>query len=196
MGHHFKHLFNMTDDSDLFRTHEELEADGWQLDGNVFVRAGKRMLPLYEAKMARLLRPSLRRPDNSGTAVNRQNQPRYLTEKELQDPRRSAIPLYWIAEDGLIPTRRNGKDVKVPGVSERLAELEWERGWLCGWCDVTAPTNERTAIPAFVPRTAVGHKFPLDVPARQLPSWLRRSSPRRVRWSSISSAGRRSAAST
>ena len=42
----------MTDDSDLFRTREALEADGWHLHGNVFTRAGKRMLPLYEAKMA------------------------------------------------------------------------------------------------------------------------------------------------
>ena len=46
-----KNLFNMTDDSDLFRTREALEADGWHLHGNVFTRAGKRMLPLYEAKM-------------------------------------------------------------------------------------------------------------------------------------------------
>ena len=44
-------LFDMTDDSDLFRTRETLEADGWHLHGNVFTRAGKRMLPLYEAKM-------------------------------------------------------------------------------------------------------------------------------------------------
>ena len=44
----------MTDDSDLFRTREALEADGWQLHGNVFTRAGKRMLPLYEAKMVHL----------------------------------------------------------------------------------------------------------------------------------------------
>ena len=48
----FKRLsFDMTDDSDLFRTREALEADGWHLHGNVFTRAGKRMLPLYEAKM-------------------------------------------------------------------------------------------------------------------------------------------------
>ena len=51
----------MTDDSDLFRTREALEADGWHLHGNVFTRAGKRMLPLYEAKMVALLRSSRRR---------------------------------------------------------------------------------------------------------------------------------------
>jgi len=160
-----KNLFNMTDDSDLFRTREELEADGWHLEGNAFARAGKHMLPLYEAKMVDFFNHRAADVVKSETAVNRQNQPRYLTVKELQDPARSAIPLYWITDEGLIPTRRNGRDVKVPGVSERLAELEWERGWLCGWCDVTASTNERTAIPAFVPRAAVGHTMPLMLPS-------------------------------
>ena len=61
MGHHPKNLFNMTDDSDLFRTREDLEGDGWRLDGNVFVKEGKRMLPLYEAKMVDYLQPPRRR---------------------------------------------------------------------------------------------------------------------------------------
>lgn len=59
-------LFNMTSDSHLFHTREELEAEGWTLVGNVFERtvihqAGghqeertERMLPLYEAKMLHL----------------------------------------------------------------------------------------------------------------------------------------------
>jgi hypothetical protein len=157
-------FFHMTDDSDLFRTREVLESDGWRLCGDVFVRSGKRMLPLYEAKMVDFFNHRAADVIKSATAVNRQNQPRYLTVEELQDPARAAIPLHWIVEDGLIPTRRNGRDVKVPGVSLRLAELEWERGWLCGWCDVTASTNERAAIPAFLPRVAVGHTFPLMLP--------------------------------
>ena len=160
----FKRLFDVTDDSDLFRTREALEADGWHLHGNVFTRAGKRMLPLYEAKMADFFNHRAADVIKSETAVNRQNQPRYLTVKELQDATRLAIPLHWIAEDGLIPVRRNNRDVQVPGVALRLAELKWERGWLCGWCDVTSSTNERTAIPAFLPRAAVGHKFPLMFP--------------------------------
>ena len=160
----FKNLFNMTDDSDLFRTREALEADGWHLHGNVFIRAGKRMLPLYEAKMVDFYNHRAADVIKSATAVNRQNQPRYLTVAELQDPARAAIPLHWIAEDGLIPTRRNGRNVKIPGVSLRLAELKWEWEWLCGWSDVTASTNERSAIPAFLPRVAVGHTFPLMLP--------------------------------
>jgi hypothetical protein len=159
-----KNLFNMTDDSDLFRTRKDLEGDGWRLDGNVFVKDGKRMLPLYEAKMVNFYNHRAADVVKSETAVNRQNQPSYLTGTELQDPHRCAIPLSWIAEDGFIPTVRNRKDVEVPGVSRRLEGVEWDRDWLCGWCDVTSATNERTAIPAFIPRVAVGHKFPLMFP--------------------------------
>jgi hypothetical protein len=157
-------FFHMTDDSDLFRSREQLEGDGWKLHGNMFVRGGKRMLPLYEAKMVNFFNHRAADVIKSGTAVNRQNQPRYLTPAELQDADRFALPLHWITETGLIPTRRNGKDVEVPGVSQRLDELGWDRDWLCGWCDVTASTNERTAIPTFLPRAAVGHTFPLMLP--------------------------------
>ncbi len=44
-------MFHMSNDSHLFRTREQLEADGWTLHGNVFHRGEHRMLPLYEAKM-------------------------------------------------------------------------------------------------------------------------------------------------
>lgn len=163
-GMAFKRLFDMTDDSDLFRSRERLEGEGWELRGNVFERGGERMLPLYEAKMVDFFNHRAADVVKSLTAVNRQNQPKYLIAKELQDPARSALPLNWIQEEGDIPTRRNGRDVDVKGIERRLTEERWEHDWLCGWCDVTASTNERTAIPAFLPRTAVGHTYPLMLP--------------------------------
>lgn len=159
-----KNLFNVTDDSDLFRTRQKLETEGWKLDGNVFSKDGKRMLPLYEAKMVDFFNHRAADVVKSETAVSRQNQPRYLTEEELQDANRLALPLHWIAEDGLIETRRKNKDVEIPGVDLRLADVKWDCDWLCGWCDVTSSTNERTAIPAFIPRTAASHTFPLMLP--------------------------------
>src|SRR6266567_1173121 len=158
-GIRFKNLFNMTDDSDLFRTREQLEREGWRLHGNVFTRDGKRMLPLYESKMAHHFDHRW----NSFYGTGNDDR-RHLSLSEKQDPTTAAAPRYWIAEGGLIQTARNGKDVKVPGVSERLGELKWDRGWLCGWRDVCRATDERTAIPAFLPRAAVGHKFPLMLP--------------------------------
>jgi hypothetical protein len=83
---------------------------------------------------------------------------------EKQNPAAQPEPRYWILDDGKIPTHRNGKDVEIPGISERLAELAWDRGWLCGWRDVARATDERSAIAAFIPRAAVGHKYPLMLP--------------------------------
>lgn len=160
----FNRLFDMTDDSDLFHTREQLERDGWDLHGNIFTRDGQRMLPLYEAKMVDFFNHRAADVVKSETAVTRQNQPSYLTRSELDQPDRLAIPLHWIAKDGLIPTERKGKVVKIQGVELRLDEIKWQRPWLCGWCDVTSATNERTAIPAFLPRTAVGHTLPLMLP--------------------------------
>jgi hypothetical protein len=50
-GVEFLRMFDMANDSHLFRTREELEAQGFRLQGNVFVCGTERYLPLYEAKM-------------------------------------------------------------------------------------------------------------------------------------------------
>ena len=152
-------FFHTTDDSDLFSTREKLEVAGWQLHGNVFTRDGERMLPLYESKMAHHF--DHRWNSYYGTGNDDR---RHLTLIEKQDPSVEAEPRYWIAEDGLIPTRRNGKDVKIPGVSDRLAQLRWERKWLCGWRKITKGSNERTAIPSFLPYAAAVESFPLMFP--------------------------------
>ncbi|MDT0343507.1 Eco57I restriction-modification methylase domain-containing protein [Streptomyces litchfieldiae] len=155
----FKRLFDMTDDSDLFRTEKELEDEGWGREGNVFSLDGVRVLPLYEGKMAHHF--DHRWNSYHGTG----NEDRWrLTLSEKQDPMVSAAPRYWVAEDGDVPVIRSGKDVNVPGVARRLEEVAWEHDWLCGWRDVCRTTDERTAIAAFLPRTAVGHKFPLMLP--------------------------------
>ncbi|WP_199729329.1 DNA methyltransferase [Micromonospora sp. M71_S20] len=151
--------FHMTDDSDLFRERERLIAEGWELVGNVFTRNGERMLPLYEGKMAHLFDHRWNSYFGTGNEDRRR-----LTLTEKQDPSAVAYPRYWIAENGLIPTTRRGRQVEIPGVALRLAQLGWDRDWLCGWRDVTNATNERTSICSFIPRTAVGHKFPLMLP--------------------------------
>lgn len=90
---------------------------------------------------------------------------RRLTTTEKQDPMVEAQPRYWIAEDGLILIRRRDRDVEIRGVSGQLAELKWKYEWLCGWRKITNATNERTAIPSFLPRAAALDSFPLMFPA-------------------------------
>ncbi|MET7747857.1 DNA methyltransferase [Micromonospora sp. NPDC005367] len=139
-------LFNMSHDSALFVSQSELEKDGWALVGNVFVKGESKMLPLYEAKMVSFFDHRAADVIKSQTAAKRQNQPNYLTAKEHDSPDRLAQPNHWVAEQE---------------VSKKLRAMGWEHQWLFGYCDVTSATNERTAIPALLPRVAVGHTFPL-----------------------------------
>ncbi|MCY9784193.1 N-6 DNA methylase [Nocardiopsis sp. EMB25] len=154
----FKNLFNMTDDSGLFRTRVELEDEGWSLDGNVFVRDGQRMLPLLEGKMVHHFDHRWNTFTGAGPGCIRQ-----LTNAEKQSQTEVAMPRYWVPEHDTRGDKigRHGYPDVREGVATRLRALGWERGWLYGWRDVCRATDERTAIPALIPCTAVGHTFPL-----------------------------------
>ena len=51
----FNRMFDMASDSHLFRTREQLELDGWTLEGDVFHKDDEKYLPLYEGKMTSVL---------------------------------------------------------------------------------------------------------------------------------------------
>ncbi|MFG2504940.1 Eco57I restriction-modification methylase domain-containing protein [Streptomyces rubiginosohelvolus] len=155
----FKQFVNLTDDSDLFRDRTQLEQEGWHLEGNVFARAEEHMLPLYDAKMAHLFDHRW----NSYYGLGNDDYENVPLEVK-QDPHGVAQPRQWIQDIGHVPTTRNGKEVDVPGIAERLHDLEWSHGWLLGWRRVARATDERTAIPALLPRVAVGNTYPLMFP--------------------------------
>jgi len=145
-GIKFLRMFDMSNDSDLFRTRDQLEVDGWVLEGNVFQRDDDRYLPLYEAKMFDLYDHRRARVVISETATIRQGQPEYLTDDEHADPTNLPSPRAWVAE---------------PEVIARLDS--WKRLWLLAFCNVTSPTNERTLVAATVPRAGVGNSAPTVV---------------------------------
>lgn len=105
-GIRFATMFYMSNDSHLFRTREQLEADGWRLEGNVFVKAegsrevgsreigaeerGERYLPLYEAKMFHHYDHRWATYANGVT--------RDLTLVEKNDPACVVLPRYWVSE--------------------------------------------------------------------------------------------------
>ncbi|CAL9341414.1 hypothetical protein SUDANB106_00284 [Streptomyces sp. enrichment culture] len=158
-GMTFKNLFNMTDDSDLFRSRELLKAEGWELRGNVFERGSERMLPLYEGKMAHLFDHRWNTFHNTGNEDRRR-----VKDSEKNQPDTLPLPRYWVAERGTVSTVRKNKEVDVPGVAVRLERLQWVHKWLCGWRYVARSTDERTAIPALVPLSAPNEKLPLMLP--------------------------------
>jgi len=84
-------LFNMTSDSSLFRTREQMEADGWSLTGNLFRRGRDRYLPLYEAKL-------IHQFDHRWATYLNDDDTRDLTSREKNNPDRLVMPRYWVGE--------------------------------------------------------------------------------------------------
>ncbi len=153
-GVRFSTMFHMSNDSHLFRTREQLEAEGWRLVGNRFVRGGELCLPLYEAKMAQIWDHRAADVVKSATAVQRQAQPQALNLDEHRDPTRSAIPLYWVLNSDVTSALVDG----------------WVWQWLFGFTNVSSPTNERSFLPTIIPFAGVGNSFPLMLPITQGPS--------------------------
>jgi hypothetical protein len=135
-GVEFLRLFDMSNDSGLFRTEKELESKGWTLRGNVFHLGSERYLPLYEAKMADSFDHRAADVVTSATAVVRQGQPAELSLADHKDPNRFPRPRFW-----------------VPGV-EVDARLSGQcgRASLLGWRRITSPTNARTLLVSVLPR--------------------------------------------
>ncbi len=144
-GVRFATMFHMSNDSHLFRTREQLEAEGWRLVGNRFVRDGKAHLPLYEGRMvdhfdhrAAAVGVNPDTPFRSGTTIE-------TSAKEHDDPQFLAMPRYWVSPEDV--------DLRIPN--------DYQEGWFAGFKDISSATNQRTFIGSIIPRTAVGNKIPL-----------------------------------
>ncbi|MBX6754782.1 MAG: N-6 DNA methylase [Thermorudis peleae] len=163
-GVEFLRMFDMANDSGLFRTRKELEAAGYRLVGNVFVRGEERYLPLYEAKLLHQFDHRWASYGGPGrwNAAPEGNGPPWLeqsardwddavklTEAAKADPELVVLPRYWVAE----------REVEA-----KLAEKGWSRSWLLGWRDIARSTDERTLIASVIPRVAVGDTFLLMLP--------------------------------
>lgn len=137
----FGRMFDMSNDSHLFRTRDELEKAGWELSGNIFyptkdVKSENnehRFLPLYEAKMIHQF--------NHRWATYNGMKIRDAEPKELASKNFSVIPRYWVSE---------------ADVEENLKAMKWKHPWLAGWRDICRATDERTVISTIWPNTAAG----------------------------------------
>ena len=92
-GIRFDRMFDMSNDSRLFRTREQLEADGWKLAGNVFRRETEEHLPLYEAKMVHHF-------DHRWASYQVKGGKEAAIDVSLQDkenPDLTVLPRYWVA---------------------------------------------------------------------------------------------------
>ncbi|WP_174278845.1 Eco57I restriction-modification methylase domain-containing protein [Sphingomonas bacterium] len=133
----YRRMFDMTNDSHLFRTRADLEADGWySKQGTYGLSKGEaRAVPLYVGRMfwqfdhrasnVTVNEKNLHNPANSETVTVAEKQ-RWSFEPE---------PQYWVDWDDVKP----------------------QRTWTLAFRDIARPTDARTIISAVLPGTAYGN---------------------------------------
>ncbi|URM91577.1 N-6 DNA methylase [Streptomyces sp. MRC013] len=165
-GVKFQLMFMMNSDSGKFHTRKHLIADGWHLEGNIFIKSGARMLPLYEAKM---LHHYDHRFSTYENATEKQlavgTLPRFTVDQH-QDASAVPLPRYWLSEKDVSTDKvdKFGKPVMEPGVHSRLAAKGWDREWLFGWRDICRASDERTMINFVLPRVGTPDSTLLMLP--------------------------------
>lgn len=136
-GVSFMRMFDMSNDSHLFRTRQQLEAEGFSLWGNKMKRGDEVWLPLYEAKM--IWHYDHRYGSYAG--VESRTSTQTPTPDQYQDPNYQILPWYWVEES-------------------KVKEMTEEK-WFIGFRDITNNTNERTAIVSAIPFSAISNKLPI-----------------------------------
>lgn len=150
-GVRFLRMFDMSSDSHLFRTRNQLEAEGFRLEGNVFVKGDPhsplaiRYSPLYEAKM--IWHYDHRFGTYEGVTDRSSTHLPTPDDRQHADPHFLALPWYW---------------VDAAEVQARLGA--WTRGWLLGFRRIARSTDERTAIFTIMPRVGAGDNVFLMLP--------------------------------
>ena len=138
----YTRMFDMTNDSGLFRTRAELEEreGAWPVGGNRFGSPSGDWVPLYEGKMVQAFDHRA-----ANIVVNPENrhrpaQPVPATPEQHRDPDWLPNPQFWVKES----------ETSFPGAP-----------YLLTFKDVTAPTNVRSMIAALIPGFGVGNTLPI-----------------------------------
>ena len=147
-GVRFLRMFDMANDSGLFRTRADLAAAGWRSKADRFEKDGEVVLPLYEAKMIHQFDHRFGTYEGQSEAQANRGKLPELDHVAHADPGRVTLPRYWVPEDE---------------VAARL-DNTWDRRWILGWRDITRAGDIRTVIAGIIPRAAVNDKFLLMMP--------------------------------
>jgi hypothetical protein len=151
-GVKFLAMFHMANDSHLFRTKAQLEAEGFRLWGNRFIKGDEVWLPLYEAKM--IWQFDHRFGTFAGVSSRANTHLPTPTPEQYANPNFVVLPWYWVQAtevDRHFESRNRNK----------ILLWKWERKWFIAFRNIARSTDERTAIFGLVPRSAIGHSAPL-----------------------------------
>ncbi len=143
----FPTVFHMANDSHLFRFYEQLVADSWTLEGNIFYKEEETCLPLYEGKMIWHFDHRFGSYSIEAQSQMKQGKIPEVVDLEHRDPLMLSMPRYWVHVSNL------------PNI------LSKERKAFLAFRDITNSTNLRTAVFCVLPVVPCGdtlHAIVLD----------------------------------
>ena len=144
----YTRMFDMTIDSNLFRTREKLEEKegAYLVSGNRFASPSGNWVPLYEGKMVQAFDHRAASITVNPENLHRSAQPLPATLEQHENPDWLPTPQYWVLES----------ETSFPTVP-----------YLLTFKDVTASTNVRSMIAALIPCSGVGNTLPIVSTDRQ-----------------------------
>ncbi len=149
----YQRMFDMTNDSQLFQTAKELEAQGWRRaplnrwekqSGKAIAQA----LPLYEGKMVQMWDHRAADVVVNHANLHRAAQQESISQAEKANPARFPVPQFFVDAEAVTSNPYY---------------------WALGYKEISAPTNARSMIAMVLPKAAFGNKVPLLVPQDQSP---------------------------
>ena len=140
-------LFNMTSDSRLFKTAEQLGSEGfYPVEGNHWKRGEELYLPLYQGRMIHQFdhraNSILFNPENTHNPYLSEE----VTDAQHANPSFQPQAQYWVPADV---------------VGEELGD---SYKYLLAFRDIARPTDVRTMIATIIPPVGAGNKVPLLLP--------------------------------
>ena len=146
-------MLDMTNDSGLFETAEELEAAGsYRTAPNRYRRGNAEWAPLYQGRMIHHFDHRANAVDFNPESVNNPYFSVPVEDEQHADPSFFPRTQYWV------PTAE--VECRFP---ERL-------GWAVAFRDIARSTDERTMIATIVPWAGFGNTVPLLLPNPALPA--------------------------
>lgn len=139
---HLGRMFHMSDDSESFFTHDQLEPAGGKRSGSSFSASKTNMVPLYEAKM-------LHQYDHRWATYEENGAARDVDIEEKRNSTFEVAPRYWIDDSE---------------VHSKLSSIHWNQDWLIAVRKICRSTDERTLISCVFPRAGLGDSANLMLP--------------------------------
>ncbi len=139
-------MFDMTNDSYLFRTAAELKAEGfYPVQGNRWKRGEELYLPLYQGRMIHQFDHRANSVRSNPESTHNPYLSEEVGEAQHADPRFLPLSQYW---------------VPAHNVEEALHQ---GRGYALGFRGIARSTDARTVVAAAIPQVGCGNSLPVLV---------------------------------